>query len=261
VIRIQRPKREPARLAKQGAAARRSDCRAFARGVTTFEFAAKIYGHPSVKTALINAQHNKCAFCESKVTHVASGHVEHFRPKGGVRQRKGDPLQKPGYFWLAYEWTNLLFSCEICNSRFKGNLFPLSNPAARARKPEDDLALEQPLFVNPAVEDPAAHIGFREEYPFAVNGSARGEATWKALGLDREKLAEIRRDHLQTVKTLKILRDQGATASQRSEAAKLLTKMSGKTGQWSAMVRAAVGTGADAGARPTRSLGAKRPRS
>jgi hypothetical protein len=251
VIRIQRPKRVPAPLATKGTAARKSDCKAFGRGVTKFDFDTKIYGDPRVKKALIAAQHDKCAFCESKVTHIASGHVEHFRPKGGVRQHEGDLVQKPGYFWLAYEWKNLLFSCEICNSRFKGNLFPLTNPTARARRPRDDLAAEKPLFVDPAVEDPAAHIGFREEYPFAVNGSARGEATWRALGLDREKLAEIRRDYLQLVKALMALRDMSEVASERRAATELLKRLSGKTAQWSAMVRAAVATGPSLWARAT----------
>jgi hypothetical protein len=87
---------------------------------------------------------------------------------------------------LAYEWTNLLFCCELCNSRFKKNLFPLSTPMSRARTPSDDLGAEEHIFIDPATEDPMNHIQYREEYPFAVNGSHRGDATWRALGLDRE---------------------------------------------------------------------------
>jgi hypothetical protein len=156
VIRIERPKRVPARLAKQGRAARQRDLLAFEAGVTMFEFAREIYGHHTVKRALVKAQHGKCCFCESKVTHVSNGHVEHFRPKGGVRQSDQDPLEQPGYFWLAYEWTNLLFACELCNARFKKNLFPLVNPATRARRPDDDLAREDPLFIDPSRDEPGA---------------------------------------------------------------------------------------------------------
>jgi uncharacterized protein (TIGR02646 family) len=240
VIRIRRPKRVPAVLAKDGAAQRKAHCGAFAKGATEFTFDGGIYGHPTVKKTLIKAQHDKCCFCESRVTHIASGHIEHFRPKGGVRQRKQDPLKKPGYFWLAYEWTNLLFCCEICNSRFKKNLFPLSDPKARARKPTDNLDAERPVFLNPADEDPTLHIGFREEYPFAVNASSRGETTWRELGLDREELAEMRRDHLVVVKALKKVRDGRYPAADRAQAAALLTRWSSARGQWSAMVVAAL---------------------
>lgn len=42
----------------------------------SFEFDGRIYGHRSVKDALRKAQHDKCALCESKVTHIAYGDVE-----------------------------------------------------------------------------------------------------------------------------------------------------------------------------------------
>jgi uncharacterized protein (TIGR02646 family) len=240
VIRVQRPKRAPEVLRTRAAAARDKDCAAFASGATKFAFDPTIYGHPSVKKALVRAQHQKCCFCESKVTHIASGHIEHYRPKGGVRQHAKDALETPGYFWLAYEWTNLLFCCEVCNSRFKKSLFPLADPATRARTPNDGLDAEEPMFVDPASDDPAAHIGFREEYPFAKGGSPRGEATWRALGLAREPLAELRRDHLATIKALQKVRDGARRPADRAEAAELLEKFSSDEGQWAAMVRAAL---------------------
>ena len=55
----------------------------------------------SVKDALREAQHGKCAFCESKISHIAHGDVEHFRPKAGYRQNPEDPLVQPGYYWLS----------------------------------------------------------------------------------------------------------------------------------------------------------------
>jgi len=240
VIRVRRPARVPARLTKEGKTARNKLCKAFARGTKTFEFDKTIYGHETVKRALVKAQQDKCCFCESKVSHIASGHIEHFRPKGGVCQTENETLAKPGYFWLAYEWTNLLFACELCNSRHKRNLFPLADPAKRARRPETNLDDETPLFLDPAREDPAKHLGFREEYPFAICGSRRGEATWRALGLDREKLAEIRRDHLVTVKALRTIRDGRGPKKDRLLAAKLLTNMARDEAPWAAMVRAAL---------------------
>jgi uncharacterized protein (TIGR02646 family) len=135
---------------------------AHAAGETVFEFDRTVYAEHSVKDALIAMQHAKCAFCEAKPLHVSSGDVEHFRPKAAVRQSETSGLERPGYFWLAYEWENLLFACERCNRRHKRNLFPLVDPTMRARGPSGDLAQEQPVFIDPSAEDPTPHITFRD---------------------------------------------------------------------------------------------------
>jgi hypothetical protein len=113
LIAVNRPKAAPPILLTRGAALARRLRRAFdrapaeyLRGTRRLEFDREVYGHEQVKTALRDAQHGKCAFCESKVTHVAYGDVEHFRPKGGFRQRETGPLRQPGYYWLAYAWEN-----------------------------------------------------------------------------------------------------------------------------------------------------------
>ena len=156
------------------------------------EFSSKIYAHHDVKTALSVAQHGKCAFCEAKVTHISYGHIEHYRPKAGYRQSTKDKLHNPGYFWLAYTWENLLFSCELCNSRHKGNLFPLANPNRRAKSATDNLADEQPLFVDPTSQNPSDFIRFRKHVPFAVKGNTAGKQTIQSLGLNRDALNEHR---------------------------------------------------------------------
>jgi hypothetical protein len=48
-------------------------------------------------------------------------------------------LEQPGYFWLAYVWANLFLACQLCNQSFKKNLFPLADPAKRARSHLHDL--------------------------------------------------------------------------------------------------------------------------
>ena len=166
------------------------------------EFDAKVYGANSVKNALRKEQYDKCCFCESKVTQISYGDVEHFRPKAGYRQRRKDPLGRPGYYWLAYEWSNLLFCCQLCNQRFKQNLFPLVDPSRRALTHRDDLSLEGPLLLHPRHEDPAEFLGFHEEYLIAIDGNVRGETTLSVLGLNREELAEVRRDELKKLKKL-----------------------------------------------------------
>src|SRR6476661_10679447 len=96
------------------------------REFTSKDFNSGIYGDKEVKETLIAVQDYKCCFCESKIGHIAYGDVEHYRPKAGWVQDE-EPINKPGYYWLAYEWDNLLLSCEKCNQRYKKNYFPLAN--------------------------------------------------------------------------------------------------------------------------------------
>jgi len=138
-------------------------------------------------------------FCEAKVDHISYGDVEHFRPKAAYKQLETDDYCYPGYFWLAYDWDNLFFSCQLCNQRHKKNLFPLIDLTTRMIDPEGDLAVETPLFLHPVHDNPEDHIVFIEEVPRHLPGSIRGEATINSLGLDRLKLNEDRRMSLQHV--------------------------------------------------------------
>ncbi len=198
MIRVMKPGAGPAILSNprsRGPKETERLCDAYDAGIRDFEFESSIYGARSVKNALTKAQHGKCAFCESKFPHIGFGNVEHFRPKGGWVQTEGDLLTKPGYYWLAYAWGNLYASCQICNQKFKRNLFPLADAATRLSSHHDDPSREEPLLVDPGgSDDPGAFIGFREEYPFAIGGNPKGTATIEMLGLDREELAEARRD-------------------------------------------------------------------
>lgn len=69
-----------------------------------------IYARKAIKTQLRTDQHRKCAYCETKFTHSSPGDVEHYRPKAGYQQAVTEPLRGPGYYWLGYEWSNLLFA-------------------------------------------------------------------------------------------------------------------------------------------------------
>jgi len=89
---------------------------------------------------------------------------------------------------------------------------------------------EDPLLLDPAMDDPESFISFREEVPYAVDGNARGEATIRTLGLRREALAEQRRKHLTLVQTLQrliALRDPEA-----EKARNLLQRMQQDAGEY-----------------------------
>lgn len=253
MIRIDRPAAAPSILNTRGKAQREKLCReydadpaAYGSRAKRFAFNAALYGHSSVKRALVAAQHGKCCFCESKVG--MDGDVEHYRPKAGSCQGMRQSIEGPGYYWLAYEWTNLLLCCSICNQRFKRNLFPLANARRRVRSHHANTSAEEPLFINPSETDPEALIGFRQEIPFAVNDDARAKATIAALGLDREILNERRRDRLDALRTMHELVEMEDAAPPEmeeviSDARDYLARAVLDHAEFAAMARAASRTG------------------
>lgn len=99
--------------------------------------------------------HGKCAYCESKVLAVAPGDVEHYRPKKKVE----DDSKHEGYYWLAYETSNLVPACENCNrTAGKLNQFPVRN-GTRAYHPKD-IEKEEPLLLMPIEDEPQIHLTF-----------------------------------------------------------------------------------------------------
>lgn len=165
------------------------------------DFDNSIYGHPEVKNVLRDAQHDKCCFCESKIGHISFGDVEHYRPKSGWIQDK-ETINRPGYYWLSYDWENLLLSCQICNQRHKKNHFPLRNGANRALSHMHDIAVEEPLFTHPTIDNPEDFITFHDEMSVPINGSDRGTMTIDRLGLNREDLSYYRRKSLTAIRQL-----------------------------------------------------------
>jgi hypothetical protein len=247
MIRINRPEEIPEILQTKGKAKERGMKSAFTRfesdyrsGAKKFEFDNKIYGHETVKKVLRTAQKDKCFLCESKVSHISHGDVEHFRPKAGYRQSADKDLQKPGYYWLAYEWENLFFACQLCNQRFKKNLFPLADETHRATSHKDDYKREQPLFINPAEENPEDFISYRGEYVFAIDDNQRGEATYKGAGLDRVELEEFRRTYLEEMRALYNVAIASPELPQSKEALELLQQRTTENYQYSVMLKAAL---------------------
>lgn len=198
----------PPRLAR-GEALTRRDCEAyeanrvdFENGTEKFQFERNIYGHCTVREALKDAQNGKCCYCEGKAfgPHAAAD-VEHYRPKGTVRQDEQSGAVRPGYFWLAYSWENLYLCCQVCNRSEKIDLFPLKNHAKRARSHVDNLADEEPLILDPGgLDDPRKHIRFRKE--IAVGLTEDGKSTIQCIGLNRPALGEARLHRLAVLERL-----------------------------------------------------------
>lgn len=247
MIRIYRPSTGPEVLVTEGDVRRReheaavdADRAAFASGAVSCKFDRAVYADESVKETLVAMQHSKCAFCEAKPLHVSDGDVEHFRPKGGVRQSDADPMQRPGYYWLAYAWDNLLFACERCNRRHKKNL-PLVDPARRATSHQSPIVDEMSVFIDPSVEDPEQYLTYREHVPVAIDGNTRGQQTIEALGLRRPHLNADREKHLASLKILHaVVSLPEVPDSLRNESLALLKKYVARDAEYSLMSRIAV---------------------
>lgn len=176
----------------------------------------KVYRHNAVKDALDEIFKGHCAYCESRYAHVVKMDVEHYRPKGAVVEDDGAKT-KPGYYWLAAVWENLLPSCNLCNragthklmhadgsvveeTKGKASFFPLLAGTMRATKPGEEKN-EEPLLLNPCNpdHDPNKHLLFRSDGLVEPRDSQeerdkpRGMATIDTCALHRSTLVEIRR--------------------------------------------------------------------
>lgn len=161
------------------------------------------------KNELESIQGKKCCYCEKPIN---VGVLEHYRPKKGFQQAKGDPIIRPGYYWLAYRWKNLMLSCTECNeTNTKGNLFPITG--ARATSHTSSLEIEEAQLINPYEEEPSESISFDKGDPISFN--QRGRTTIDILDLrNRADLAPIRYDRFSlyaAAKELVSLVDSGIT--------------------------------------------------
>jgi len=202
MIPILKPPKAPEVLTTKGAEKTKKDKVSYDQhsgeyraGRKTFKTDKRIYGNRSVKHVLMQLQHHKCCYCESKFRSFHDADIEHYRPKTAVKQSVGADKLYPGYYWLAYRWDNLLISCTDCNRRYKGMLFPLVDATVRARSHQDDIKMEQPLFVNPGSDNPRDHIHFHGPEP--VPKTEIGRVTIDSLGLRSPTLQEERLARLQ----------------------------------------------------------------
>jgi hypothetical protein len=144
---------------------------AYVRGDPVPDAAATRYKHPEIKSALREETSDKCAYCESKVTQVYPGDVEHIAPKS-IRPE------------LVVEWTNLTFVCAQCNNA-KGDYFSEVDP-----------------LINPYVDTPHQHLRFIGPLCLQVPGDRIGMTAVLRLKLGRSALIERRKERLEYLHTL-----------------------------------------------------------
>lgn len=143
------------------------------------------YRHPEIKNVLKVASSEKCIYCESKVTQVYFGDVEHIKPK----------VKFPEH---TYDWENLGFVCAVCNNN-KGDDYDEALP-----------------YVNPFVEEPTDFLFALGTHIFHKPGNKRGELTEKTLDLNRPELIERRKERIDSIRTLADKYETEANASLKS---------------------------------------------
>ena len=169
----------------------------------------KAYKGADVVRTLREMFNKKCAYCEFNYAAGSPEDIEHFRPKGAVVIN--GQLSKPGYYWLAADWNNLLPSCIDCNrkrekkfvapnqaSSGKANLFPVADETHRWRCHTVNDVMEQPLLLNPCDDYPEHHLEFlsdglvRPAVDATRQTSLKGETSIEVFGLLRQDLVEQR---------------------------------------------------------------------
>ncbi|MFO0940017.1 MAG: hypothetical protein U0930_04555 [Pirellulales bacterium] len=139
----------------------------------------------------------KCAYCESETEVAGYAAADHYRPKGRV---DGD-AEHGGYFWVAYDWRNLVPCCNRCNTGAKRASFPIAGKRVCNREVAnctDELnCIELPFLLSPYDEgdaNPRKHLAFTEfGQAIPKNGSERGQRTIDICDLQRDALKQRRK--------------------------------------------------------------------
>jgi len=157
----------------------REACKAVKNAPTAKERSEKIDEYSSLwrdlKDLLKKLSHGKCWYCES-AGHRILGDVDHHRPKNKIKHYlKYNGPEHKGYWWLAFEWKNYRYACELCNRLNKdhttgvvggkGSYFPLVDEEKRVYDECNPYQLlqEVPLLLDPTVETDPFLITFVED--------------------------------------------------------------------------------------------------
>jgi uncharacterized protein (TIGR02646 family) len=129
--------------------------------------------------------HGKCWYVECK-NPGTDDDIDHYRPKSGVKEAP----DHPGYYWLAFEWTNLRLSCHRANrprvnvetgdTGGKAEHFPLINPSARAFGPADHLTSEIPALLDPTNPHDPVILSFKPNGEVDLSPDYRGDSVAEA---------------------------------------------------------------------------------
>jgi hypothetical protein len=176
-----------------------------------------------IKSVYIALQHEKCAYCETKLQGAVlaskSHEVEHYRPKQSVNAWPNHNIvhwadfhpawqvggaSPTGYYALAYHPFNYAIACTRCNSTLKSNYFPVRGPRDVHGHDPSAMTGEQPLLLYPIStidpDDPADIITFDGVLAIAKHKSGaayeRAETTIAFFQLNHEDLVTRRSEEI-----------------------------------------------------------------
>ena len=158
-----------------------------------YKIALDRYSNGKIRDALDVMCSGKCVYCEVVIAVVATGHIEHFRPK-----------QK--YPSLAFTWKNLVLGCPTCNDgAHKGTKFPKAS--------------QKGPLIDPSEIDPSKHIRFVYDpvthLALAKAITPQGQLSIDTFGLNTR--ADLVRDRSMRIRTLLALKLQEMSNSEYAE--------------------------------------------
>jgi uncharacterized protein (TIGR02646 family) len=104
------------------------------------------WSRPDVRGLLHAMQGFICAYCGKQNSGLD---VEHFRPKKKVEEDE----DHGGYWWLAYDCSNYLLGCNVCNQKRKKTGFPLLPGAIRSTyETRETTAGEMRVLIDPCAD-------------------------------------------------------------------------------------------------------------
>lgn len=129
------------------------------------------YRDPEVKRHLVAEANGKCIYCESKITHVYFGDVEHIKPKALF------PTERLSI-------ANLGLACAPCNNA-KGDFWDAATP-----------------LLNPYEDEPSSELIAFGYLVMRRPGRDRARLSIDRLDLNRQALVERRRERIELLQAL-----------------------------------------------------------
>jgi predicted ATPase len=124
--------------------------------------------------------------------------ADRFRPAAGAVNDDGQ-YAPDHYWWLRYEWRNLLPACLIC-ANHKGSKFPVVGERSAIGASWEDIQHEHALLIDPTVDEPSEHLVPDIETGVLGPRTQRGMATIQILSLNHEDLVMQRLQQVQHAK-------------------------------------------------------------
>lgn len=129
------------------------------------------YREPEIKRVVREDSFDKCIYCESKISHVYHGDIEHIKPKSKYPSE-------------TFSWDNLGYVCAKCNG---------------AKRDKYDESLP---YVNPYEDSPESFFLPLGGMIFARKNNDRGKITELDIELNRPELIERRRERMKVIRAL-----------------------------------------------------------